>query len=57
LTFFKSSGISTLTSCTLALPPLGSAAKDFGRTMTSFGFGPDRVTSTICWPPKIWVCA
>jgi hypothetical protein len=50
-------GTSALTVSTVACPPEGDASKDLARVMTSFGLGPDSVTSTIWVPPKIWVWA
>jgi hypothetical protein len=48
-----SSGTSTSTATTSAVPPLGSAAIDLGRSRTIVGDGPSSSTSTTCAPPKI----
>ena len=53
----SSSGISTATGTTVALPPDGSASTACGRTSTIVGSGPSNATSTIFVPPKISVLA
>ena len=39
--------------CTVALPPDGSAANDFGRTTYRYGAAPVNVALTIVAPPKM----